>query len=1264
MSNYTFSVTPEHIDEWYAENQWWVDDLDFNDLVYLCGIFYTYQLIEEKKDPKLKIQDPTERQKFVERLKSKFTFRDSPTAPGMKLDQMTIVYTDGIDISSLVSTKLHPFFHNEAELFSDRVTIKDPILRQVCSVNTATTVTTGAFAPTSGLGPAPPVPARGKPGVGSASGTLFGKKPPPAVPPRRPGIPAAATVVEEAIDEAVGKVIDKAAEIAATGTKAVVEAVKTVAPTSLRDLITKWQNSRRAINEEKREGELKKLYESLGIQKVQQVFDYITKLTRTDDIPKLKKAYYLYVSTTHPEKLSLEDLSNDQLKLLFGKDTTVFTDDLLLIDKIPAYDKADFLAKLKEVMEKLVIYNDIKRKGLTTPGLVARIYSVKMEVQPDDQIEENLFVQMDMTTSIINREYDLDVYKKLHVFWRVTKKIRERTDTYYYKYGKDNRNTLKYIRFTFLHILRMVVDREGLPIDTYYNYYREALGKIYSYDEYYNSASEKMKDNPLRNPLLLLLDGAVTSLSEEDLCQSFYNNMEYIYYQYLANDVEVILPRGLQYLFDIIYNAYRLYYYHDVVIEDKERFDVVNRLDRTDQERSMVTKGNWVAYVYPCMAFYNVSFVAFMEAIPKYDGSLTVIVDTDDTKRNLRFSLLDVETKKEAADMMKMSEEIIEAQKSVFIQLNWSDKDAFRRYFSCLVSDYVYGTKYISGSIFTVIDDAIEYPKPSLSSLPSEYFASKAVVDYNHRETDQQGYEDFLRNIISFIQTKDKAILTMKEDRLNDIKGWPMVISNVEEDGAIKDFDLFGKSSNGVITDINRRIYSWVLPRYSWTDAKNWAFKDDNIYLLDENRPTAIGNKMVVRYKLGDSSEEKELTVITPEKTLYNSVSIMNHADTVLGTSTSSTVSKKADDTLTPTSTTTGFGDVTDPGKGKKKSRCEINKRFITIAAIVGILGLASGGYIFGSSISDAISQNFKHAAADNPVSPEAKDIVDANRPQVKCFNDIDVLATSATNTMRDYDDAIKNLEAKLSEAKKIQNYQRVLQNIKEYHKGGAKKSAAEYTTDLSDYDEEIKAYLDKPRDYNSYKIIERSLEEIIPKTVPSVEAIEAEIKGVKDEKTRFDEGWENLVSKTKASNECASNDSLFEQYGDLFKECPAFTTDGGCGCMSDRVPDGSSSATTRSRKGRVIKPPMRFIDQQAPNKRSRGKQVPKPSAKTRGSPKKKTTAKGGSPKNKTARGGKSRNKGKMASPKKQRRSADGNSLLMVQTPVIPFNTCKVFKNI
>ena len=87
MSNYTFSVTPEHIDEWYAENQWWVDDLDFNDLVYLCGIFYTYQLIEEKKDPKLKIQDPTERQKFVERLKSKFTFRDSPKVKGMKMNQ-------------------------------------------------------------------------------------------------------------------------------------------------------------------------------------------------------------------------------------------------------------------------------------------------------------------------------------------------------------------------------------------------------------------------------------------------------------------------------------------------------------------------------------------------------------------------------------------------------------------------------------------------------------------------------------------------------------------------------------------------------------------------------------------------------------------------------------------------------------------------------------------------------------------------------------------------------------------------------------------------------------------------------------------------------------------------------------------------------------------------------------------------------------------------------------------------------------------------
>jgi hypothetical protein len=353
----------------------------------------------------------------------------------------------------------------------------------------------------------------------------------------------------------------------------------------------------------------------------------------------------------------------------------------------------------------------------------------------------------------------------------------------------------------------------------------------------------------------------------------------------------------------------------------------------------------------------------------------------------------------------------------------------------------------------------------------------------------------------------------------------------------------------------------------------------------------------------------------------------------------------------------------------KKKETCLSKWKYVLLATL-GV-GLA-GGYIFRDSISDAISQHFGHAAANNPVSPETIAKLEANPPQV-CLNDIDILATHATNTKRDYDDEIEKLKAKLSEAKKIQNYQRVLKNIQDYKNTGIRKPDDEYTTDLPAYNERIIKYLNRPRNddeknntitYNLYLQIERSLEKIIPLTPTSVEAIEAEIKGVTDEKTRFDEGWENLVSKTKASTECTTNDSLFKQYEDLL-QCPAFTTDGGCGCMSDRVPDGSSSATTtRSRKGRVIKPPMRFIDQQAPTKRSRGKQVPKPFARTRGSPKKKTTAKGGSPKNKTARGGKSRNKGKMASPKKQRRSADGNSLLMVQTPVIPFNTCKVFKNI
>ena len=68
MSN-TFRVTTDHIDEWYKENRWWVDELNEYQLLRLCGIFYIYQKLEQDRDPSLVIQDTGERERLTEYLK-------------------------------------------------------------------------------------------------------------------------------------------------------------------------------------------------------------------------------------------------------------------------------------------------------------------------------------------------------------------------------------------------------------------------------------------------------------------------------------------------------------------------------------------------------------------------------------------------------------------------------------------------------------------------------------------------------------------------------------------------------------------------------------------------------------------------------------------------------------------------------------------------------------------------------------------------------------------------------------------------------------------------------------------------------------------------------------------------------------------------------------------------------------------------------------------------------------------------------------------
>lgn len=66
---YPFSVTTEHIKEWFDENQWWVEDLDVGKKIKLCYVFYIYQEFEESRDTSVKAQAEDVREGFADYLR-------------------------------------------------------------------------------------------------------------------------------------------------------------------------------------------------------------------------------------------------------------------------------------------------------------------------------------------------------------------------------------------------------------------------------------------------------------------------------------------------------------------------------------------------------------------------------------------------------------------------------------------------------------------------------------------------------------------------------------------------------------------------------------------------------------------------------------------------------------------------------------------------------------------------------------------------------------------------------------------------------------------------------------------------------------------------------------------------------------------------------------------------------------------------------------------------------------------------------------------
>lgn len=112
MSN-TFRVTTKHIDDWYKENRWWVDDLSEDEKVRLCEMFYVYQILEMEKDNNLVIQSELERKELVEHLKSKIlssvtfstTFTTLPT-PLPSKEYIHPFYSTSSDIKRVLKTPL------------------------------------------------------------------------------------------------------------------------------------------------------------------------------------------------------------------------------------------------------------------------------------------------------------------------------------------------------------------------------------------------------------------------------------------------------------------------------------------------------------------------------------------------------------------------------------------------------------------------------------------------------------------------------------------------------------------------------------------------------------------------------------------------------------------------------------------------------------------------------------------------------------------------------------------------------------------------------------------------------------------------------------------------------------------------------------------------------------------------------------------------------------------------------------------------------
>lgn len=73
-SSYQYTTTEKHIEDWFEENQWWVEDLSDENKIKLAQLFYIYQVYESLLNISIIPQDEEQRKKFAFCLLDKMGF--------------------------------------------------------------------------------------------------------------------------------------------------------------------------------------------------------------------------------------------------------------------------------------------------------------------------------------------------------------------------------------------------------------------------------------------------------------------------------------------------------------------------------------------------------------------------------------------------------------------------------------------------------------------------------------------------------------------------------------------------------------------------------------------------------------------------------------------------------------------------------------------------------------------------------------------------------------------------------------------------------------------------------------------------------------------------------------------------------------------------------------------------------------------------------------------------------------------------------------